>query len=112
MTALQEGEPKGSDHSKQTKLQKGQVKNKNRKPAGPKIALGNSVNKNKDGKDVEAISAVTNGSIASNAQPRKTVISRSSSEQKVVFLIIELDIRAMNFLFRYFVDVKVQIIYL
>ncbi|XP_062099403.1 protein WVD2-like 5 isoform X2 [Humulus lupulus] len=83
LTIAKEGEGKGSDHSKQTKLQKGQAKSKNGKPSAPKIASGNSEIKNKNGKDVEAVSTVPNGSIASNAQPRKTIRSGSSTEQKL-----------------------------
>ncbi|PON34705.1 TPX2, C-terminal [Parasponia andersonii] len=76
LTVAKEGDAKGSDNSKQTQLQKGQGKSK---PSCPKIASGNSASKNKDG---AAISTVPNGSIASSAQPRKTIKSRSSTEKK------------------------------
>ncbi|KAF4351280.1 hypothetical protein G4B88_017778 [Cannabis sativa] len=83
LTIAKEGDAKGADHSKQTKLQKGQARSKNGKPSAPKIASGNSAYKNKTGKDVEAVPTVPNDSIASNAQARKTFRSGSSTEQKL-----------------------------
>lgn len=40
--------------------------------------------KNKDGKDAEAVSSISNGSVPSILQPRKTTKSRSFTERKVL----------------------------
>ncbi|EXC46039.1 hypothetical protein L484_000806 [Morus notabilis] len=82
LTVAKEGEAKVSDQSKQPKSQKGLGTSKNGKPSSTKNDLGSSLKKNKDGKAVEAISTIPNGSVASNSQPRKTIKSKSFNDRK------------------------------
>ncbi|XP_050367185.1 protein WVD2-like 5 isoform X2 [Argentina anserina] len=73
--------PNGSVQSKQSKVQKGQGKNKIEKPPSPKSALPILRRKSKDGNDAEATAAVSNGSAAPRVkQPNKI---RPSNGQQV-----------------------------
>lgn len=80
---MQEGEVKGSLHSKQTKVQKGQGKSKNEKPSGPKNVSPVWMKKSKDGNDGEVTAAVSNGSAATTSRPKQPNKTRSFNGRQV-----------------------------
>ncbi|RDY14609.1 Protein WVD2-like 5 [Mucuna pruriens] len=78
--------PKGedlkiSDQTKQSKAQKGLVKNKNAKAPSSSGVRASLVNKSKTGKDKEA-SSVSNGTLASDTHPRQSTKSRSFNDRQ------------------------------
>ncbi|KAL5559796.1 hypothetical protein UlMin_036007 [Ulmus minor] len=82
-SAVKEGEEvKVSEESKQSKSQKGQSLSKNGKASSPKSVSGNTLKKDKVGKDVKAKSTAPNGLVALNEEPRKTIKSRSFNDRK------------------------------
>ncbi|VVA23847.1 PREDICTED: WVD2 [Prunus dulcis] len=83
LTIAKEGEVKGSLHSKQTKVQKGQGKSKNEKPSGPKTVSPVWMKKSKDGNDGEVTAAVSNGSAATTSRPKQPNKTRSFNGRQV-----------------------------
>lgn len=83
MPVLQDGGSKGSGHSKQSKVHKGQGKSKIEKPPSPKSALPIWLKTSKDGNDAEATATVSNGSAAPNSRLTQPNKSRSFNGQQV-----------------------------
>lgn len=90
--ALQRVVAKGSDDRKNTKSQKGLGMSKNGKPSVTKAAPGSASKKNKDKKDGDAISVVSNGSVSSSVQTRNPTASRPATENKVLVSTSEVDL--------------------
>ncbi|XP_054795102.1 protein WVD2-like 5 [Prosopis cineraria] len=70
-----EEKEKTNDQTKQSRVSKVPVKNKNGKPPSPKGILACGPKKSKDGKDEEAISSVSNGNLASKTHSRQHIKS-------------------------------------
>ncbi|KAL5190035.1 Protein WVD2-like 5 [Glycine soja] len=82
VTISKEEEAKIIDRTGQLKVGKGPAKNKNAKPPSPRGSHVSSVKKNKDGKDEEVASAVSNGTFALDSHPRQPIKNRSLSDKQ------------------------------
>ncbi|KAK9946001.1 hypothetical protein M0R45_011486 [Rubus argutus] len=82
LTIAKEGGSKGSGHSKQSKVHKGQGKSKIEKPPSLKSALPIWAKTSKDGNDAESTATVSNGSAAPNSRPKQPNKSRSLNGQQ------------------------------
>lgn len=81
-STTKDGEVKNAYHSKQSKPQKVQGKNKNEKPLSLKSATTATGMKSSDGKDVSRTSA-SNGSVGLNSRPKQPSKSRSFNDRQV-----------------------------
>lgn len=70
------------DETEQSRLRKGPVKNKNAKSPSPRGVHTSSVKKNKDGKDEEAASSVSNGTFTLDSHPRQLIKNRSLNDKQ------------------------------
>ncbi|KAH1244781.1 Protein WVD2-like 5 [Glycine max] len=82
VTISKEEEAEIIDRTEQLKVGKGPAKNKNAKPPSPRGSHASSVKKNKDGKDEEVASSVSNGTFASDSHPRQPIKNRSLSDKQ------------------------------
>ncbi|KAK7320688.1 hypothetical protein VNO77_30387 [Canavalia gladiata] len=70
------------DQTKQSRTQKGPVKDKNAKAPSSSVHA-NLVNRSKTGRDKEASSAVSNGTLALTSRPRQSIKSRSFNDRPI-----------------------------
>ncbi|XP_027939865.1 protein WVD2-like 5 isoform X2 [Vigna unguiculata] len=73
-----EEDTKISDQTKQSRAPKGLVKNKNAKAPSSSAVHASLVNKSKIGKDKEASSSVSNGTLALDSRPKQSIKSSRS----------------------------------
>lgn len=83
------------DETEQARGPKGPAKNKNAKPPGPRGVHVSSLKKSKDGKEKEAASAVSNGTLAVDSHKRQPIKNKSFNDKqtrlsKVNFLLFRL----------------------